>query len=137
MKRLLFLPIVTVCIFCMTACSDNAKPQSENQDVIEVTDEDIPEGFKLSNRLSPEEIERMKKNVKVMFQYLKVSEDSTEYIFELSESEALKLGVDKEYYDELVKNIKDVNTSIRQSLKDSMRFTLADPQELIKDIDKL
>lgn len=136
MKRLLFLPIVAVYIFCMTACSDNTKPQNENQDVIEVTDEDIPEGFKLSNRLSPEEIERMKKNVKVMFQYLKVSEDSTEYIFELSESEALKLGVDKEYYDELVKNIKDVNTSIRQSLKDSMPFTLADPQELIKDIDK-
>ena len=82
------------------------------------------------------DLEKMKQDYRMMLQHLTIAEDSTGYIFDLTEAEAVKAGIDKIYYDELSTNIKIPNASIRESIDEGEKIELTDPQELMKNLDR-
>ena len=136
MKRYQLLPVVAACMCCMAACSDKVGSKSDNQDAIEITDEDIPDKYKLSNRFSPEQIDSLKKMSRVIYQNLKISDDSTYYILELTEDEAIKAGVTKDFYDDAVESINSTNAAYKQAMADStISGKLMTPEQLLEAVD--
>ena len=129
MKKTLLLPAIAACLCWTTACSDPAG-KTGGQSMISGTEAtDNPDSAQNSD------LEKMKQDYRMMLQHLTIAEDSTGYIFDLTEAEAVKAGIDKIYYDELSTNIKFTNASIRESINEGEKIELTDPQELIKNLD--
>ncbi|MCM1050952.1 MAG: hypothetical protein NC349_03235 [Paenibacillus sp.] len=74
-----------------------------------------------SSRMAEKEILRQNK---ILVEYLRL--DSTTYALEISEDEAVLLGVSREYYHEALNQIKNVNEAIKEDIAKGMTPNLPD-----------
>ena len=106
--------------------------------MIEATDDDIPEEYKLTNRFTPEQIDSLKKMSRVIYQNLRISDDSTYYILELTEEEAIKAGVTKDFYDDAVESINSTNAAYKEALAEgAISDRLMTPEQLLEAVDNI
>ncbi|MDE6394059.1 MAG: hypothetical protein K2K77_01845 [Duncaniella sp.] len=135
MKLSFFFPIATACIYCLTACSDKSASTAENQGTDSIKYE-IPEEYKLSNRFTPEQVDSIINMSRIIYQNLRISDDSTYYILELTEEEAIKAGVTKEFYDDAVESITSTNAAYKEALAEgAISDRLMTPEQLLEAVD--
>ena len=74
----------------------------------------------------------MDRNYSILLDYIKISDDSTSYTLNISEEEAVKLGVDKEYYQSTLESIRNTNDDLKEAIKRGDSVELVDFQKLKK-----
>lgn len=87
----------------------------------------------LSTIYSDDELNRLIRNNDILIRHIVINDDSISYRLDISEDEAIKLGVEKEFYDAVVENIKSSNESIKKGLDEGMEIELMDFQKYIKE----
>ncbi|WP_303028978.1 hypothetical protein [uncultured Duncaniella sp.] len=115
-----------------------AEDNSSDNAVIDSVDINMPT-ISRNDMFSEQEIAKMDKNYKVLINYIKISDDSTSYFLDLSEEEALKLNVDKEYYQSTVESIKQANIALKEGIERGDNVELSDFQsmkEVLNNSDK-
>lgn len=137
MKRIHLLSLALSALF-ISACSNLAEDNSSDNAVIDSVDINMPT-ISRNDMFSEQEIAKMDKNYKVLINYIKISDDSTSYFLDLSEEEALKLNVDKEYYQSTVEAIKQANIALKEGIERGDNVELSDfksMKEVLNNSDK-
>lgn len=137
MKRIHLLSLALSALF-ISACSNLAEDNSSDNAVIDSVDINMPT-ISRNDMFSEQEIAKMDKNYKVLINYIKISDDSTSYFLDLSEEEALKLNVDKEYYQSTVESIKQANIALKEGIERGDNVELSDfksMKEVLNNSDK-
>lgn len=137
MKRIHLLSLALSALF-ISACSNLAEDTSSDNAVIDSVDINMPT-ISRNDMFSEQEIAKMDKNYKVLINYIKISDDSTSYFLDLSEEEALKLNVDKEYYQSTVEAIKQANIALKEGIERGDNVELSDfksMKEVLNNSDK-
>ncbi|MDE6371557.1 MAG: hypothetical protein K2K92_08730 [Duncaniella sp.] len=122
MKSLSFI-LLTATLLGLTACSKKEKSKLMEPEVYE----------HLSTIYSDDELNRLIRNNDILIRHIVINDDSISYRLDISEDEAIKLGVEKEFYDAVVENIKSSNESIKKGLDEGMEIELMDFQKYIKE----
>lgn len=155
MRHLLLKFFLISFIFCLFSCSGNEHKGennsaesatiivnntdsclSENRVVItpaQLLDVDSVNAALLAQGYSKQEIDKRFKNERLLLSHLIINEDSMSYRLDLSEQEALRLGVDKEFYDAMIKNVKFLNDNIREMLEIGSQVHIEDYKDVFKD----
>lgn len=64
---------------------------------------------------SEQEIRNMDRNYAILLKYIKINEDSLSYTLDISEEDAVKAGVDKEYYHSVLESVRSTNEALKEA----------------------
>ncbi len=129
------MAIAAVGLCCATGCS--GKADSASREVAAEADSDAADMSGVFHQFTPEQIDSIKNMSRVIYSNLKISDDSTYYILEMTEEEAVKAGVTKEFYEDAVESIRDTNEAIKQAIANG-EFTpgsIMTPEQLLEAVD--
>lgn len=134
MKKLLYLCSMVLCLF---SCLQNEQVVSEGeQKTIDsrASKSDIQDAAELNLNITDymkmnDEVKTMRRASIIMSQYITLDKVNRKYSVDISESEALKLGVDKSNYNRIVSEIENLN----KALGDYPNIELIDVKQQYKE----
>ena len=87
-------------------------------------------------RFSEQELDKMKHNYELLIPHIKINDDSMSYILDISKEEAMRIGVDKEYYDLTIESIKATNEALKDAFDNGIEVDMYDFKDIVKPATK-
>ena len=110
MKKINLLPLAALALFTSACTNSSEETATENNTVIsETTIHD--------KIVSDPEVEKRDRNYKILLEHIKIAPDSVSYIIDITEEEAIKLGIDKEYYQSTAEQIRATNEALKEAVE--------------------
>ena len=130
MTKFLFQILAISALIYLPACSNtDITDDNSSAKLIEESTTDPGEEYR-QQRFSEQELEKMKRNYEILIPHIKISDDSMSYIIDLSEKDALRIGVDKEYYDMTVQSINSTNAALKEAFDNGYKVDMVDFKNL-------
>jgi len=134
MKKFLYLCSMVLCLF---SCQQNEQVVSEGEQKIidsRASKSDIQDAAELNLNITDymkmnDEVKIMRRASIIMSQYITLDKVNRKYSVDISESEALELGVDKSNYNRIVSEIENLN----KALADYPNIELIDVKQQYKE----
>lgn len=119
-------------MLCITGCGNNSENYDDDSSakIIENSMTDPGAEYR-QQRYSEQELERMRHNYELLIPYIKISQDSMSYILDISEQEAIKIGVDMEYYDMTLESVNVTNEALKAAFDNEIEVDMMDFKDLV------
>lgn len=123
MKIFNLLPLAALALLASACSNSSEETATENNTVISET----PAHDKI---VSDQETEKRERNYKILLEHIKIAPDSVSYLIDINEEEAIKLGIDKEYYQSTAEQIRATNEALKEGIERGDSVELMDFKNL-------